>query len=150
MIIRDLLNMKGNVITSIAPTETVSKAVHMMVENDIGSLVVIKGGEMIGMLTFREVLQTLHRHEGNLGKITVSEVMVANPVMGHPNDTLDHMRQVMTEQHIRYLPIKEDANLLGVVSFHDVAKAVVKEVSFENRLLKSYIKNWPEEDAEKK
>ena len=149
MIIRDLLNMKGNVITGIAPTETVSKAVHMMVENDIGSLVVLQEGEMIGMLTFREVLQTLHLHEGNLGKITVSEVMVQKPVVGHPDDTLDHMRQVMTEQHIRYLPIKEKIQLLGVVSFHDVAKAVVKEVSFENKLLKSYIKNWPEDEAGK-
>lgn len=149
MIIRDLLNMKGNAITSIAPTEKVSKAVHMMVEHDIGSLVVLNHGEMTGMLTFREVLQTLHKHEGNLGTITVEEVMVAKPLTGHPDDTLDHMRQVMTEQHVRYLPIKEEMKLLGVLSFHDVAKAVVKEVSFENKLLKSYIKNWPEDDTSK-
>lgn len=146
MIIRDILNMKGGEIFSIAPDGRVADAVSMMVKNDIGSLVVIDGGGMIGMLTFREVLKAIDAQSGNLADLRVKNVMVADPIAGNPNDSLDHLRGVMTENHVRYLPIKDGAQLLGVISFHDVAKSVIKETSFENRLLKRYIKNWPEAD----
>ena len=146
MIIRDIVNMKGGTIFSIAPDGKVSDAVQMMVKHDIGSLVVMEGGHMTGMLTFREVLQALDAHGGNLGDLRVSKVMVADPICSSPEDTIDHLREVMTENHVRYLPIKDKDQLLGVISFHDVAKSVIKETSFENRLLKRYIKNWPEAD----
>ena len=76
--------------------------------------------------------------------------MVADPVCGSPGDSIDQLREVMTKNHVRYLPVREGDKLLGVISFHDVAKSVIKETSFENRLLKRYIKNWPEgEEPEK-
>ncbi len=146
MIIRDILNMKGGTIYSMAPDGKVSDAVSLMVSNDIGSLVVMDGGRMTGMLTFREVLKALDAQSGNLADLRIREVMVADPVSGSPDDTLDHLREVMTKNHVRYLPVREGENLLGVISFHDVAKSVIKETSFENRLLKRYIKNWPEAD----
>ena len=141
MIIRDILNLKGSTIFSIAPTGRVSEAVRVMVQNDIGSLVVMESGRMTGMLTFREVLTALDAQRGNLGDLQVGKVMVKEPICGHPDDTLDRLREVMTQNHVRYLPIQESGQLLGVISFHDVAKAVIKETSFENRLLKRYIKN---------
>jgi CBS domain-containing protein len=144
MFIRDILNLKGNTIFSIAPAGRVSEAVGLMVANDIGSLVVMEHGRMIGMLTFREVLNALDARGGDLGSLEVGAVMVKEPVCGGPDDTLDHLREVMTQNHVRYLPVREGDALLGVISFHDVAKAVIKETSFENRLLKRYIKNWPE------
>lgn len=150
MIIRDILNLKGSTIFSIAPTGRVSEAVSIMVRNDIGSLVVMEGGRMTGMLTFREVLKALDAQSGNLDGLQVGKVMVKEPVCGHPDDTLDRLREVMTQNHIRYLPIQESEQLLGVISFHDVAKAVIKETSFENRLLKRYIKNWPEAEVSAK
>ena len=146
MIIRDILNMKGSTIFSVAPTAKVADAVRMMVENDIGSLVVVEGERMTGMLTFREVLRALDAQRGNLADLRVGKVMVSEPICCVPDDTLDHLRDVMTTNHVRYLPIMEGDQLLGVISFHDVAKAVIKETSFENRLLKRYIKNWPEAD----
>jgi CBS domain-containing protein len=149
MIIRDILNLKGGTIFSIAPTGRVSEAVSIMVRNDIGSLVVMEDGRMTGMLTFREVLKALDAQRGNLDDLQVGKVMVKEPICGHPDDTLDRLREVMTQNHVRYLPIKDGEQLLGVISFHDVAKAVIKETSFENRLLKRYIKNWPEEESAK-
>ena len=146
MIIRDILNMKGGAIFSIAPDGKVSDAVSMMVKNDIGSLVVMEGGRMAGMLTFREVLLALDAQSGNLAGLRVKSVMVGDPICGNPNDSLDHLREVMTKNHVRYLPITDGDQLLGVISFHDVAKSVIKETSFENRLLKRYIKDWPEAD----
>ncbi len=150
MLIRDILNMKGGTIFSLAPDGKVTDAVSLMVKNDIGSLVVMEGGRMTGMVTFREVLKALAAQSGNLADLRIRDVMVADPISGSPDDTLDHLREVMTKNHIRYLPVKDSDKLLGVISFHDVAKSVIKETSFENRLLKRYIKNWPEgEEASK-
>jgi CBS domain-containing protein len=146
MIIRDILNLKGNTILGIAPDGRVADAVAIMVQNDIGSLVVLTAGSMVGMLTFREVLKGLDAQRGNLGDLPVREVMVRDPVTCHPDDTSEALREVMTLQHVRYVPVQEGRNLLGVISFHDIAKAAIKEASFENRLLKRYIKNWPEGD----
>jgi CBS domain-containing protein len=149
MFIRDILNLKGSTIFSIAPAGKVADAVKVMVANDIGSLVVMEGGRMTGMLTFREVLNAIDAHGGDLGALQVGAVMVRDPVCGSPDDSIDHLREVMTRNHVRYLPVREGDSLLGVISFHDVAKAVIKETSFENRLLKRYIKNWPEEESTK-
>ena len=147
MIIRDILNLKGSSIFSVASDGRVADAVATMVQNDIGSLVVMTAGKMTGMLTFREVLKGLDAQRGNLGDLPVCDVMVKDPVTCNPEDTLETLREVMTQQHVRYVPVQEGGQLLGVISFHDIAKAAIKEASFENRLLKRYIKNWPEGEA---
>jgi CBS domain-containing protein len=147
MRVEDILKLKGNKVFSITPEATLAEAIELMVTHDIGSLVVMQAGEMIGMITFREVLSALHAHGAKLDSAPVAQVMVRDPVYGKPDDTVDQMRAVMTEQHIRYLPIKQGGVLLGVLSFHDVARAALKAASLENRALKEYIKNWPEADA---
>ncbi len=139
MIIRDILNMKGGAIFSIALEGRVADAVSMMVKHDIGSLVVMEGADMTGMLTFREVLKAVDAQSGNLADLRVKDVMVADPISGNPDDSLDHLREVMTKNHVRYLPIKDGGRLLGIISFHDVAKSVIKETSFDKRLLMRYI-----------
>ena len=69
--------------------------------------------------------------------------MVANPVTAFPDMEANELRRLMIEKHSRYLPVVEGETLLGVISFLDVAKAVLEEQSFENKMLKSYIKDWP-------
>lgn len=147
MIIRDILNLKGSAIFSIAAHGRVADAVATMVKNDIGSLVVMANGKMTGMLTFREVLRGLDAQLGNLGDLPVSQVMVHDPLACGLDDTSESVRDRMTQQHVRYVPVVDAGQLLGVISFHDIAKAAIKEASFENRLLKRYIKNWPEQDG---
>jgi CBS domain-containing protein len=68
---------------------------------------------------------------------------VSDPICGNPGDTIDELRELMTRHHVRYLPVCDGDKLVGVVSFHDVAKAVIKETSMENRLLKRYIESSP-------
>jgi CBS domain-containing protein len=75
--------------------------------------------------------------------------MIKDPACGSPEDSLESLREMMNKDHIRYLPVKEGDKLLGVISFHDVANAVIKEVTLHNRMMKSYIKNWPEEESAK-
>jgi CBS domain-containing protein len=147
MQIREILGMKGGTIFSIAPQGRLADAVDLMVSNDIGSLVVMEDGAMTGMLTFREVLRSLREHGGNLGDALVAEAMNRAPITATTADSVDQARAVMTQNHVRYLPIVEDGRLLGVISFHDIAKATIQQTSFENRLLKRYIRNWPEDEG---
>lgn len=144
MLIRDILNLKGGTIYSIDGADALTRAVSMMVEHDVGSLVVMESGRMVGMLTFREVLQALNAQR-DLAQTEARHVMVKDPICGSPGDTIEELRELMTRHHIRYLPVKDGERLAGVVSFHDVAKAIMKETSMENRLLRRYIESQPAE-----
>jgi CBS domain-containing protein len=123
-------------------------AVKVMAQHDIGSLVVMDHGRMVGMLTFAEVLQALTTRQGQLGDLKVSDIQVRDPLTATTGLDVMELRRVMLERHARYVPVIDGPTLLGVVSFHDVAKAVYEEQSFENRMLKSYIKNWPDADEQ--
>jgi CBS domain-containing protein len=146
MLVKDILKIKGGQIFSIGPDALLPQAVGLMVERDIGSLLVMEKGKMVGLLTFREVLAAVNRHRGDIHEVLVEQVMVREPVYANPDESVDQMRSIMTDQHIRYLPIVEKGALIGVLSFHDVAKAALRAVNFENKLLKQYIKDWPEGD----
>jgi CBS domain-containing protein len=146
MLVKDILKIKGGQIFSIGPDALLPQAVGLMVERDIGSLLVMEKGKMVGLLTFREVLAAVNRHRGDIHEVRVEQVMVTEPICANPDESVDQMRSIMTDQHIRYLPIMENGALIGVLSFHDVAKAALRAVNFENKLLKQYIKDWPEGD----
>ena len=145
MRIRDVLSLKGGTIYGIEPRRRLTAAVDLMGEHDVGSLVVMEAGRMGGLLTFREVLQALKAAQGSLGTLEAREAMVIDPVCAGPGDTLDELREMMTRHHVRYVPVMEGGELLGIVSFHGIAKAVIKETSMENRLLRRYIESQPGE-----
>ena len=105
--------------------------------------------------TRREVLLGMAKRqkEGRVGptppiaEIKVGDAMQRDPVTSEPAMEVDELRRTMLQHHARYVPIMENNMLLGVISFHDVAKAVLEEKSFENKMLKAYIKDWPEEES---
>ena len=148
MLVSEILAIKGKVLFTISPNKHVAEAVEIMNEQDVGSLVVFSRGEMVGMLTFREVLQGVQRTGSDWQTLAIDDVMIRNPQVASPNMEMDELRRMMVEHHQRYLPVMDGRTLLGVVSFHDVAKAVLEEQSFENRMLKNYIRNWPAQDEE--
>lgn len=139
MRISEILRIKGHTLFTTAPGGPVLDAVKVMAQNDIGSLVVMDRGRLAGMLTFREVLEALARREGSLGAVTVDEVYERDPLTATPDLDVMELRRVMLERHARYVPVMDGGTLLGVVSFHDVAKAVYEDQSFENQMLQSYI-----------
>ena len=144
MQIREILTLKSDDIHSIAPTDTVASAVDKMVSLGVGSLVVLKGGEMVGLLTERDVVHGMVKLGLGLKDAEVGTIMVAEPVVASADDSVDYARDVMTKSHICHLPILDGNTLFGIISFHDVARASLKEAKFENSLLKRYIKHWPE------
>ncbi len=146
MKVSDILRVKGNALFTISPDATLASAVHSMAAQDIGSLVVMEYGDLVGMLTFREVIQRLHSNEGAVGVVTVRSVMDDHPLTCTPNTDVNEVRRIMLERHTRYLPIMDGRALVGVISFYDVAKAVLDAQSFENKMLKAYIRDWPEQE----
>jgi len=143
MQIKEILRVKGNRLLSIAPDGRAVDAVKTMAGENLGSLVVMEGNRMTGMLTFHEILQALHKGNGALGEAKVSDIMVKDPVTATPEMEVNDLRRTMLESGARYLPVLDEGKLIGVISFRDVAKAVLEEQDFENRMLKGYIKNWP-------
>ena len=145
MQVRKILDIKGAVLYTIAPNKTLADGIAIMNEQDVGSLVCFEGGRMVGMLTFREVLKAMHEHGSNFGTTPVASVMVRNPMSAPPDMEIDELRLLMVQHHMRYFPVMDGGTLLGVISFHDVARAVLEEQGFENRMLKAYIRDWPED-----
>lgn len=153
MEVSEVLRVKGNTLYTVTPDTMLSECVVSMAENDIGSLLVMEHGRLVGMLTFREVLRVLakrqveHRSGATppVAEIVVRSVMNPKPHVASPVMDVNELRRVMLEHRQRYVPVMEGDTVLGVISFHDVAKAVLEEQGFENKMLKAYIRDWPAE-----
>ena len=147
MQVREILAIKGSALFTIAPDKTIGEAVAVMVEQDIGSLVCFQGGRMVGMLTFRELLQAMHSLGPAAGGASVAGVMVRDAERVAPGVEVDELRHIMLRTHAPYLPVMYGDTLLGVIYVHDVARAVLEEQGFENLQLKAYIRGHPGEEA---
>jgi CBS domain-containing protein len=153
MEVSEILRVKGTTLYTVTPDTMLSDGVITMAEHDIGSLIVMERGRLVGMLTFREVIRVLARRqlehrEGPtppVAEIVVREVMNPSPTVIAPTTEVNQLRSTMLESHERYLPVLDGDTVLGVISFHDVARAVLEEQGFENRMLKAYIRDWPAE-----
>jgi CBS domain-containing protein len=143
MKVSDILRVKGGTLFTAAPDDALFEAVTTMSANDIGSLVVMDHGELVGMLTFREVIQAVVSNGGTVGDSQVRSVMDDAPLTCTPETEIDEVRRMMLGRHARYMPVITQRTLMGVISFYDVAKAVVDGQDFENRMLKAYIRDWP-------
>ena len=144
MQVSEILKVKGNALFTIAPEGKLTDAVSVMAQHNMGSLVVMEKGRMAGMLTFKEILLAVDKGRGALGDAKVGDIMERDPVTAGPAMEVNDLRRTMIDSGARYLPVMDRDKLIGVVSFRDVAKAVLEEQDFENRMLKGYIKNWPE------
>ena len=146
MKVTDILRVKGNTLFTITPDQPLAQAVQTMAEHDIGSLVVMDHGDLIGMLTFREVIAAIVSNDMAIGSRLVRSVMDDAPLTCTPETEIDEVRRMMLGRHARYMPVLNGKTLMGVVSFYDVAKSVVDAQDFENRMLKAYIRDWPVEE----
>ncbi len=147
MKVSDILRVKGGTLFTCHPDDALTKAVESMAERDIGSLAVMEHGELVGMLTFRELIHTMAKNGGSVGNKSVRAVMDDHPMSCTPQTELEQVRPLMLERHTRYMPVMDNKMLMGVISFYDVARAVVDSQNFENKMLKAYIRDWPEEET---
>ncbi|MDD2546236.1 MAG: CBS domain-containing protein [Burkholderiaceae bacterium] len=143
MKVSDILRVKGNTLYTVKPDEPLAVAVEIMAGKDIGSLVVMDHGDLVGMLTFREVIQLAAKQGGGVGRTLVRSAMDDHPLTCTLETEMDEVRRMMLDRHARYMPVMDKRMLMGVISFYDVAKAVVDSQDFENKMLKAYIRDWP-------
>ena len=148
MKVSDILRVKGSTLYTVSPEQPLATAVETMADRDIGSLVVMEHGDLVGMLTFREVIAGIVKNSGSVGGLSVRSVMDDAPLTCTPETEINEVRRMMLGRHARYMPAIDGKTLMGVVSFYDVAKAVVDGQDFENRMLKAYIRDWPVEEAD--
>ena len=146
MKVSEILKVKGNILYTVPPETGLLDAINLMTEKDIGSLVVMNNGTLVGLLTFREVMRAVHANQGSVGQGTVGEHMARDVLTMSPDTDVNEIRRLMLERHARYVPVMDGKVLLGVMSFYDVAKSVLEAQNFENTLLKAYIRDWPAEN----
>lgn len=144
----EILKVKGDILYTVTPDTPMLDAVHTMAEKDIGSLVVMEFGTLVGMLSFREIMKTMDHNNGSVGNDTVRKHMDDHPITITPDTEVNEVRRIMLEKHARYVPIMDARTVHGVISFYDVARAVLEAQSFENKMLKAYIRDWPAEGDE--
>lgn len=141
--VSEILRVKGHTLYTATPDMSILLALETMSEQDIGSLVIMEHGQLAGMLTFREIIRHLHDTQGNTGTHTVRSIMDDAPVSVSPNTSADEVQRLMLEKHARYIPVMDGPTLMGVISFYDMAQAIVAAQAFENNMLKAYIRDWP-------
>lgn len=144
MKVSDILRIKGGTLYTANPDQSLMSALEQMNERDIGSLVVMDHGELVGLVTVRELTQLLVKNGGDITRSTVRAAMDDHPMTCTTETDMDEVRRMMLDSHARYMPVMNKKTLMGVISFHDVARAVVDSQNFENKMLKAYIHDWPE------
>lgn len=137
--VKNILDEKGTAAWTITPGATVLDALTLMAEKGIGALVVVEGEEIVGIISERDYARKVVLH-GKLSKdVPVRDIMTSTVYGVHPDTTADECMALMTDKHVRHLPVCRDGKLAGVVSIGDVVKAVFAEqkVTIEN--LENYI-----------
>ncbi len=138
--IKDVLREKGAEVISISPGHTIKDAIAELVDRRIGSLLVTDTeGEVVGIITERDILRVVHSQSAGLSRAKVSEYMTTEVCCGVPEDDLDYVMNVMTEKRFRRMPVVEDGKVVGLVSIGDVVKALKSATEYEVRQLQSYI-----------
>lgn len=154
MKISNMLKEKGANFFSVKPDQLLSDAVALMMRHKIGSLIVLEHGKLKSIVTERDVMGAVDKHKDTLAGLKVSDVMAAKLVTCCSEDDISQAMELMTSnftnKRIRHLPVVDNGELSGVISIGDIVEALLTETKFENRLLKNYIQNWPDETKEVK
>jgi CBS domain-containing protein len=145
MTLQDILHNKGTRVMTISSDSTLDDAVQMLVQHNIGSLVVCdrpdctSADAMIGIVTERDILRACATNRGQLTTQTVAEVMTRDVCTSSPSDSVEDVMGLLTERRIRHLPVIDNGKLVGMISIGDVVKAQHDSLSMENHYLRSYI-----------
>ena len=140
MTVRAILSAKGSQIASVEPDVKLSAAVKILSERQIGSVLVVSGSRIDGILSERDVVRALDERGAGALDEPVSAAMTRKVVSCRLSDTVAHLMEVMTAEKFRHLPVVEEGKLVGMVSIGDVVKLRVQEYEDEQEALRDYIK----------
>jgi CBS domain-containing protein len=140
MKVKDILKDKGADVAKIRAEETICDAVRVLVEKNIGSLLVLDEEDNItGIITERDILKQCNISLDKFPETKVKEVMTKDLIVASPDDDLDYVENIMTQNRIRHIPIVSNKKLVGIISIGDLINLLRGECKVENRYLKDYI-----------
>jgi len=141
MHVSTILRTKGSNVFTISPDATLADAAKTMVNDKCGSLVVVDAGQVLGIITERDILRACASEPRHLSEIAVSKHMTRRMIVGAPSDEVNEIMGLMTDERIRHLPVMDEEKLAGIISIGDVVKAQFGQLSIENHYLKHYIQS---------
>ena len=142
-----ILDKKGNDVYSISPESSLKQMADEMLAKKIGSLVVTnKDDLLVGIISERDFLNIVGKHTKEWEDISVSDVMTKDVITANPEDTLEQVMSMMTQHHIRHIPVIDNNKIVGLLALGDIINALLDKSLFQNELLKRYIKDWPKEE----
>jgi CBS domain-containing protein len=137
--VEKLLEVKGSKAWSIGPQATVYEALELMSKKEVGGLLVVEEGQLIGIFTERDYARKLIL-KGRFSKDTcVSDLMTQDVLYVGPKNTIDDCMRIMTKKRVRHLPVLQDGKILGIVTIGDVVKRIISEQEFTIHQLENYI-----------
>ena len=139
MKIRHIIHEKGTSIISVSPEQSVQEAIAILAEHNIGSLLVMKGQEVAGIITERDVLNECNKNPQILSQKMVRDVMTKQLIICSPDDDVDDIMSVMTEKHIRHLPVMLNGEVKAMISIGDIVKSQLHEHEHQIKYLSDYI-----------
>lgn len=140
MKVRDILKDKGTEVATIGAEKTICDAVKALVEKNIGSLLVKdEKGAIAGIITERDIVKQCNQCLESFKETKVKDVMTKNLIVASPDDDLDYVENIMTQNRVRHLPIISNQKLEGIISIGDLVNVLRGECKVENRYLKNYI-----------
>jgi len=137
--IRSVLGKKGGSLYHVAPATPVYEALQRMAAHDIGALLVISGAQLVGVFSERDYARKIILHGKDSRETSVSEVMTTDPVIAHPDLTVDECMQLMTKFRFRHLPVVQEGALVGVLSIGDLVDWIIHRQDEEIEHLNHYI-----------
>lgn len=143
MQVREILQSKGRDVVTIAPQADVAEAIRVLVEHNIGALVVLSDGQIRGIITERDLLRAASEDLEHLRDARVADLMTRSVITGTSDADIRAVMHVMSERRIRHLPIVDAGRLAGMISIGDVINALRVHSESENRHLHAYITGVP-------
>ena len=138
--VSSIISRKGRASVAVSPDTTVTEALQIMADQNIGSVVVMEGEEYKGIMTERDYSRKVILKGKHSTSTKVSEIMSTDLPVVKPNDTVDFCMQVMTERNIRYMPVFENNKLTGIISMSDIVKETIIMQKETINHLESYIR----------
>ena len=137
---KTILNRKGRTVHTVSPSATIREAMALLLRHSVGSLLVVDNdGEVLGIVTERDIFRLAFEHEGRIMGIPVDAVMTRNLIIALPHDTVDYLKSLITENRIRHLPVIDQGKLAGIISIGYIVREESSAVAVENRYLKDFI-----------
>ncbi|MEJ7560255.1 MAG: CBS domain-containing protein [Pedobacter sp.] len=137
--VQQMLDAKPSQIFSVTGDSSVLSGLHYMMEGNISALLIVENEVLTGIFTERDYARKIILHGKSSAETTIKEVMTANPITVSPQDSIDLCMKIMTDKHIRHLPVMADGELLGMVSIGDVVKFIIEDQKQTISQLESYI-----------